>query len=174
MIGEVRDLDTAEIAIQAALTGHLVLSTLHTNDAAGAITRLIDMGIPPFLIASSLGMVLAQRLVRLLCSKCREPFTPAQAVQEDLGLSYDPKRNFYRPKGCPACDDSGYSGRIAIYEALVVNRRIEELIMKRAASPVIYREALDGGMVNLRQAGIAKVINGATSLDEVMRVTMEN
>ena len=173
MIGEIRDLETAEIAIQAALTGHLVLSTLHTNDAASTITRLVDMGIPPFLIASSLGMVVAQRLVRLLCRQCREPFKPSRAVQEDLGLDHDPERVFYRPTGCSACDNTGYSGRIAIYETLEVSRRIEELIMERAASPVIQRAALEEGMINLRRAGIEKVLAGVTSLDEVMRVTME-
>ncbi len=174
MIGEIRDLETAEIAIQAALTGHLVLSTLHTNDAASTITRLVDMGIPPFLIASSLGMVVAQRLVRRLCPHCREPFNPTKAVQEDLGLEFDPQRTFFRPKGCAACDDSGYSGRIAIYETLVMTRRIEEMIMERASSPVIYREALSEGMINLRKAGIEKILAGITSLDEVMRVTMES
>ncbi|HSR36920.1 MAG TPA: GspE/PulE family protein, partial [Desulfurivibrionaceae bacterium] len=173
MIGEIRDAETAEIAIQAALTGHLVLSTLHTNDAAGAITRLIDMDIPPFLIASSVGLVLAQRLVRMLCPLCREPFNPPESLQQEMGLAFDPGRTLYRAKGCPKCDNSGFKGRVAIYEALPVSTAIEELIMNKTTSHEIFRQAQAEGMQSLRQAGLAKVLAGVTSLDEVLRVTLD-
>lgn len=173
MIGEIRDAETAEIAIQAALTGHLVLSTLHTNDAAGAITRLIDMDIPPFLIASSVGLVLAQRLVRMLCPLCREPFSPPEPLQQEMGLAFDPARTIYRAQGCPKCDGSGFKGRVAIYETLPVSAAVEELIMNKATSHEIFRQAQAEGMQSLRQAGIAKVLAGVTSLDEVLRVTMD-
>ena len=173
MIGEIRDVETAEIAIQSALTGHLVLSTLHTNDACGSISRLIDMGIPPFLIASALGVVIAQRLVRMLCTSCRESFNPPTKVQAELGLEYDPDRVFYQSKGCPRCDNTGYRGRLAIYEILPLTSSLETLIMERASTNALYRQAQQEGMVSLRQSGIKKVLEGLTSLDEVMRVTMD-
>jgi type IV pilus assembly protein PilB len=173
MIGEIRDAETAEIAIQSALTGHLVLSTLHTNDASGAITRLIDMDIPPFLIASAVGLVLAQRLVRMLCPLCREPFSPPEALQQEMGLAFHPNRTIYRAKGCPKCDGSGFKGRVAIYETLPVSTAVEELIMNKATSHEIFRQAQAEGMQSLRQAGIAKVLAGVTSLDEVLRVTLD-
>jgi type II secretory ATPase GspE/PulE/Tfp pilus assembly ATPase PilB-like protein len=173
MIGEIRDVETAEIAIQSALTGHLVLSTLHTNDACGAITRLIDMGIPPFLIASALGMVVAQRLVRVLCTSCKKPFNPPAALQQDMGLEFDPDRTIYRSPGCDKCEGTGFKGRIAIYETLPISKEIEELIMSRASSHDLYRQAISEGMVSLRQAGIEKVLDGLTSLDEVLRVSMD-
>ncbi len=173
MIGEIRDDETAEIAIQSALTGHMVLSTLHTNDASGAITRLIDMGIPPFLIASAIGMVIAQRLVRVLCNNCKEPFPPPPELQKELGLEYDEKRIFYKPTGCDDCEGSGFKGRIALYETLTISQSIEELILKKAASHEIFRQAQEDGLLTLRDAGIAKVVAGVTSLDEALRVTME-
>jgi type IV pilus assembly protein PilB len=173
MIGEIRDSETAEIAIQSALTGHLVLSTLHTNDSCGSITRLMDMGIPPFLIASALGAVIAQRLVRVLCKSCRTPFIPPAQVQEDLGLVYDPNRQFYQSKGCRQCDQTGYRGRVAIYEFLSISHALETLIMERTSAHGLYRQALKEGLVSLRQSGIGKVLEGVTSLDEVMRVTMD-
>lgn len=172
MIGEIRDVETAEIAIQAALTGHLVLSTLHTNDASGAITRLIDMGIPPFLIASSLGMVMAQRLVRLLCSECKEAYEVPENLQQELGLEVVAPRTFYKAVGCSKCDNSGYRGRIALYEMLEVSNTIEKIIMEKGSSHAITRQARQEGMVTLREAGLRKVIAGVTSLDEVMRVSM--
>jgi type IV pilus assembly protein PilB len=172
MIGEIRDAETAEIAIQAALTGHLVLSTLHTNDAAGAITRLIDMGIPPFLIASSLGLVVAQRLVRLLCPQCKKEFSVPQETQKELGLPIQPDLHCFKPVGCGHCDNSGYRGRVAIYEMLPISDAIEALIMEKASSHAIYRQAQKEGLVSLREAGLAKVIAGTTSLDEVLRVSM--
>lgn len=173
MIGEIRDTETAEIAIQSALTGHLVLSTLHTNDAAGAIARLIDMEIPPFLIASAVGLVVAQRLVRRLCLDCREAFVPPEAVQFEMGLNYDGRRTIYRPKGCHRCDGSGFKGRLAIHETLSVSPAVEELIMSRASSHEIFSRAEKEGMISLRRSGIAKVLAGHTSLDEVLRVTMD-
>ncbi|MBU0482358.1 MAG: Flp pilus assembly complex ATPase component TadA [Proteobacteria bacterium] len=173
MIGEIRDVETAEISIQAALTGHLVLSTLHTNDACGAVTRLIDMGIPPFLISSALGAVIAQRLVRVLCKKCREPFNPPQTLQEELGIDYDPELTFYRAKGCARCDHTGFKGRVAIYEVLSLSSALEDLIMERASTHELYRLAVSEGMVTLRRSGILKVISGQTSLEEVLRVAME-
>ncbi|OGR02475.1 MAG: hypothetical protein A2520_03950 [Deltaproteobacteria bacterium RIFOXYD12_FULL_53_23] len=173
MIGEIRDPETAEIAIQSALTGHLVLSTLHTNDAAGAIARLVDMEIPPFLIATAVGMVVAQRLVRRLCPHCREAFTPPAAVQQEMGLAYNTQLIIYRPKGCPRCDDNGFKGRLAVHETLSVSPAIEELIMSRASSHEIFYQAEREGMISLRRAGIAKVLAGHTSLDEVLRVTMD-
>jgi len=173
MIGEIRDTETAEIAIQAALTGHLVLSTLHTNDSAGAVTRLIDMGIQPFLIASSVGLVVAQRLLRLLCPNCKSAFTPPEELQESMGLTYDPARRFYKPVGCDKCDGSGFKGRVAIYETLEISKAIEDLIIKRASSHEIFRQAQSEDLVSLRQASIAKVVSGQTSVDEAFRVTME-
>jgi len=172
MIGEIRDVETAEIAMQAALTGHLVLSTLHTNDAAGAITRLVDMGIAPFLIASSVGLVVAQRLVRLLCPHCKQRFVPPEEVQRDMGLDYDADRNFFRAVGCPQCDGSGYFGRIAIYEILPVSDAIASMIMEKASSRTLFRQAQNEGLVSLREAGLSKVQAGLTSLEELMRVTM--
>ncbi len=172
MIGEIRDVETAEIAIQAALTGHLVMSTLHTNDAAGAISRLVDMGIQPFLIASAVGMVVAQRLVRLLCPHCKEPFLATEQIQKDLGLRYKEGRSFYKPVGCKQCDNVGYRGRTAIYELLPVTEKIETLIMQKASSHAIYRQGLQDGMISLRESGIRKALAGETSLNEVFRVSM--
>jgi len=173
MIGEIRDVETAEITIQSALTGHLVLSTLHTNDAAGAITRLIDMEIPPFLIASALGLVLAQRLVRRLCPHCREPYQPQAELIRELGIEEGASPTFYRPRGCPRCDQSGYRGRVAIYEILPVTPAIERLIMAKSSNHEIFTKAREEGMQSLRRAGIRKVVEGVTSLDEVYRVTLD-
>lgn len=172
MIGEIRDVETAEIAIQAALTGHLVMSTLHTNDSAGAITRLIDMGIPPFLIASSLGLVVAQRLVRLLCPQCKKQFSVAEETQLELGLTFDPDLKFHKAVGCSQCDNSGYRGRLGIYEMLPISDKIEMLIMEKSSSHAIFRGAQQEGLVSLREAGLDKVRLGVTSLDEVLRVSM--
>ncbi len=173
MIGEIRDVETAEIAIQAALTGHLVLSTLHTNDACGSITRLIDMAIPPFLIASSLGLVVAQRLARLLCPDCKTPFTPPANVQEELGLKVKDNRTFQRPTGCVRCDKKGYKGRVAIYETLPISKETETLIMSKASSHEIFRQAVSEGFISLRKAGIKKMLAGHTSLDEILRVSLD-
>jgi len=174
MVGEIRDNETADIAVKAALTGHQVLSTLHTNDAAGAITRLDDMGIEPFLIASSVLMTCAQRLVRRVCMNCREEFLPEPEMFEKLGL--EPKKDavFYRGSGCDRCKGRGYLGRLAIIEALPVSEPIRRLIIKRASAAVIKNQAVTEGMKTLRMAGIDKAIEGVTTLEEVWRVTAED
>src|SRR5213595_2750718 len=174
MVGEIRDNETADIAVKAALTGHQVLSTLHTNDAAGAITRLDDMGIEPFLISSSVIMACAQRLVRRVCLNCREEFLPEPEMFEKLGL--EPKKDamFYRGSGCDRCKGRGYLGRMAIIEALPVSEPIRRLIIKRASAAVIKNQAVTEGMKTLRMAGIDKAIEGVTTLEEVWRVTAED
>lgn len=173
MIGEIRDVETAEIAIQAALTGHLVLSTLHTNDACSAVARLIDMDIPPFLIASSLCLVLAQRLVRLLCPKCKKPFSPPAALQKGLNLEFAADLVFYQAVGCHQCEQTGYKGRVALYELLPASNEIKSLIMNKSSSHELNSQAIAAGMVPLRQSGIQKLLAGITSVDEVLRVTLE-
>lgn len=173
MVGEVRDIETAEIAIQAALTGHLVFSTLHTNDAAGALTRLIDMGIEPFLISSSIIGVLAQRLVRVICPKCKEKLIPTEAMLEDLQLKRADDIAFYRGKGCPHCRDTGYIGRTGIFELLVINDDIKKLIIAKAPVDEIKKEAIASGMKTLRDDGIEKALAGVTSVEEALRVTHE-
>lgn len=173
MIGEIRDLETAEIAIQASLTGHLVLSTLHTNDSAGALTRLIDMGIEPFLVSSSLLGVLAQRLVRVICPHCKVSYTPASAELEELG--FDPSQIkdpvFYHGQGCSECFETGYHGRTGIYELLLTTEKITKLIMQNADSNIIKKAALQHGMITLRKDGADKVLRGITTIEEVLRVT---
>src|SRR3989440_5904774 len=174
MVGEIRDNETADIAVKAALTGHQVLSTLHTNDAAGAITRLDDMGIEPFLIASSVLMTCAQRLVRRVCMNCREEFLPEPEMFEKLGLEPKKDATFYRGSGCDRCKGRGYLGRIAIIEALPVSEPVRRLIIKRASSAVIKNQAVTEGMKTLRMAGVDKAIEGVTTLEEVWRVTAED
>jgi type IV pilus assembly protein PilB len=169
MVGEIRDNETADIAVKAALTGHQVLSTLHTNDAAGAITRLDDMGIEPFLISSSILMTCAQRLVRRICSNCREEFQPEPEVFASLGIE-QAENVFYRGSGCDRCKGRGYLGRLAIIEALPVSEAIRRLIMKRASAAVIKNQAVTEGMKTLRMVGIDKALEGQTTLEEVLRV----
>jgi len=177
MVGEIRDRETAEIAIQASLTGHLVFSTLHTNDAAGAVTRLLDMGTEAFLVSSSVLAIIAQRLVRVICQKCREPYRPDPPLVKELGL--DQTSNlpfegvFYRGKGCAACFQTGYRGRSGIYELLVIDDDIRTLIMSGADSSVIRRKAIEQGMTTLFRDGIIKIVKGVTTVDEVLRVTQE-
>jgi general secretion pathway protein E len=175
LVGEIRDLETAEIAIHAALTGHLVFSTLHTNDAPGAITRLIDMGIEPFLVVSSVVAIIAQRLVRVICPSCKEPYKPGQAVLEELRLtpSRTSKKTFYRGKGCPECLSTGYHGRTGIYEILLVDDAIRGLVLKTSDSVTIKCEAIQRGMQTLRDDGIRKVLEGTTTIEEVLRVTQQ-
>jgi general secretion pathway protein E len=174
LVGEIRDSETAEIAIQAALTGHLVFSTLHTNDAAGAVTRLIDMKIEPFLISSSVMAILAQRLVRVLCKECREPYeiTPAETAELEI-KTVAAGAAVYRAKGCETCFHTGYLGRTAIYELLLVDDEIRQLIMKNADANTIKAAATKKGMRTLRQDGAGKVLQGITSVDEVVRVTQK-
>lgn len=172
MVGEIRDIETAEIAVNAALTGHLVFSTLHTNDAPGALTRLDDMGVEPFLIASSVAAIVAQRLVRVLCDKCKEKYTPGKELLKELNIPED-KGSFYKSKGCSYCDDIGYKGRIAIFELLIVSEQIRKLILAKASSDEIKAVARREGMITLWEDGLAKVKSGVTSLEEVVKVTRE-
>ena len=176
LVGEIRDRETAEIAVQASLTGHLVFSTIHTNDAPGSFTRLVDMGVEPFLVASSLVAVLAQRLLRRLCPDCKEPHTPTAAELKDLGLTGQSlhTRPIYQAKGCPECLQKGYRGRMGIFELLVVDDDVRALVTAGADSGTIKKKALANGMKSLRDDGIRKVLEGTTSLDEVLRVTQED
>lgn len=173
MIGEIRDNETADIAVKAALTGHQVLSTLHTNDAAGAITRLDDMGIEPFLISSSVILTCAQRLVRRLCQNCREDFKPEPELLEKLAIE-DDGTIFYRGAGCNRCNGRGYAGRAAILEVLPVSEAIRRLVIKRASAAVIKNQAISEGMKTLRMVGIDKAREGVTTLEEILRVTSED
>ncbi len=174
MVGEIRDAETAEIAIHASLTGHLVFSTLHTNDSAGAIARLIDMGIEPFLVSSSVVAIVAQRLVRLLCTVCRESYHPADEERERLGLPVsDQQITLYRAMGCEACMKTGYHGRMGIYEILLLDDELRNLVMTRTDSTTIKQRAIEKGMKVLREDGAQKVLLGLTSTEEVLRVTQE-
>jgi type IV pilus assembly protein PilB len=175
MVGEIRDLDTAGIATKAALTGHLVLSTLHTNDAASSINRLVDMGIEPFLVSSSVLLIIAQRLVRRLCDKCRQPTTMHPEVLRELGILENPDElRLYEPKGCPACNDTGYKGRVGLYEVMEISPTIKEMIVDRASNSEIKVQAEKEGMLTLRQDGIWKFKEGRTSLEEVLRETAKH
>jgi type IV pilus assembly protein PilB len=174
MVGEIRDSETAQIAVQAALTGHLVFSTLHTNDAASALTRLLDMGIEPFLISSSVIGVIAQRLVRVICEKCKEEYVPSEDVLYGLKikdrLNNDSKIKLYRGKGCSFCKNTGYYGRISIYELIVLDEEIKSLIVTKASSNVINNLAIKNGMKTLKDSGMEKVLQGITTIEEVLRV----
>ena len=173
LIGEIRDHETAEIAVQASLTGHLVFSTLHTNDAPGAITRLVDMGIEPYLVASSLEMVIAQRLVRLICPHCKEPFTPPDlhALRQDLGGEL-PER-LYCGKGCRQCQGTGYHGRMGIFEMMPVAERLRAMILERVSAGQLREEAARHGMRGLREDGLRLVRGGKTTLEEILRATKD-
>jgi type IV pilus assembly protein PilB len=170
MVGEIRDSETAEIAIRAALTGHLVFSTLHTNDAASAITRLIDMGVEPFLVGSSLRMILAQRLLRKLCDNCKKIVSPTPDQDEELSISQN--ESFYGPSGCSHCNNTGYSGRTAIYEVLPIMNGMSDLIAKGALLGDLRKAAKSHGSVSLRAAAMIKARRGETSLDEITRETV--
>jgi len=172
MVGEIRDAETATIATEAALTGHLVLSTLHTNDAPGAMTRLVDMGIEPFLIASSVIGVLAQRLVRVVCPKCKEQYTPPRDAIGRLGIEVDgdARVTFYRGRGCDYCRGTGYKGRVGVYELMIVNDRIRDLVLQKASAHVIREAAIEGGMKTLKDDAVAKILLGQTTLEECLRV----
>jgi type IV pilus assembly protein PilB len=173
MVGEMRDLETSQIAIQASLTGHLVLSTLHTNDAPGAVTRLVDMGVEPFLISSTLQAVLAQRLVRTVCKKCRTPFEPTESQLSLLNLSPHDigDKVFYYGRGCNVCNDTGYKGRKGIFELLVCNDPIRNLVNERAPSVVLRQKAVELGMVTLREDGLRGIFDGDTTIEEVVKYT---
>lgn len=173
MIGEIRDRETAEIAIHASLTGHLVFSTLHTNDAASAATRLIDMGIEPFLVASSVVAVLAQRLLRRICPDCKRPYAPSEEELSRLDVAPGANVTLYRGAGCAACSQTGYRGRIGIFELMVLNDDIRRLIGGKADSTAIKHAAITNGMVTLKQEGAERVLQGQTTLEEVMRITQQ-
>ncbi|MEW6116712.1 MAG: type IV-A pilus assembly ATPase PilB [Nitrospirota bacterium] len=176
MVGEIRDFETAEIAVKAALTGHLVLSTLHTNDAPSTITRLINMGIEPLMVSSSVILVVAQRLARKICQSCKEEQKVAENVLTKIGLSPEQAADAkcYIGLGCPECNNTGYKGRIALYEIMPVKDELKELILQGASSAEIKKEAIRLGMSTLRQSGIKKMLEGVTSFDEVLRVTFED
>ncbi|HHW13837.1 MAG TPA: type II secretion system ATPase GspE [Firmicutes bacterium] len=174
LVGEIRDPETARMAVQAALTGHLVFATLHTNDAAGAVTRLLDMGVEPYLVASTVRGLLAQRLVRVLCAECKTAYAPTPEERDALvAEGAGPVGRLYRPGGCPACDGTGYRGRTALYELMEVTPEISQLILTRPASRDVLALALRQGLVTLRQDGLRKAAAGVTSLAEVWRVTGE-
>jgi type IV pilus assembly protein PilB len=173
MVGETRDLETAQIAIQASLTGHLVFTTLHTNDSSGAVARLIDMGVEPFLISSSLEGVLGQRLVRRICTGCKTPYEPSEAILRQIGLSIHDlgDKNFYYGSGCDQCNKTGYKGRKGIYELLDITEPIRELIAQRAPSVVIRQKAIELGMTTLRADGLRSIFEGETTIEEVLKYT---
>jgi type IV pilus assembly protein PilB len=173
MVGEVRDLETAQISIQASLTGHLVLSTLHTNDAPGAVTRLVDMGVEPFLISSTLMAVLAQRLVRTNCKDCRTPFEPTESQLELLNLSPHDlgDKAFHYGRGCSVCNDTGYKGRKGIFELLVISEAVRTLINERAPTVVVRQKAVELGMVTLREDGLRSIFEGDTTIEEIVKYT---
>jgi type IV pilus assembly protein PilB len=175
LIGEIRDHETAQIAIEAALTGHLVLSTLHTNDASSAVTRLVEMGIEPFLVGSAIDCVLAQRLARRLCVRCREAYVPTheQLAQARFPWSPDePPPTIYRPVGCPSCAKTGYHGRLALHEVMVVSEDIERMAVERTSAAAIHEVACQQGMTSLRNDGLSKVLAGVTAIEEILRVVV--
>ena len=186
MVGEIRDSETAELAIHAALTGHLVFSTLHTNDAVGSIPRLIDMGVEPFLLSSSLRVVAAQRLVRKICENCREAVEMPESVSSNIkqelvgipeeelkkyGVDLSKKFKFYRGKGCEECSNFGFKGRIAVYEVIEVSEIIQGMMIKKGNEAEIENQAKKEGMITMRQDGILKVLKGITTISEIERVT---
>jgi len=173
MVGETRDLETAQIAIQASLTGHLVFTTLHTNDAPGAITRLIDMGVEPFLISSTLEAILGQRLLRSICLNCRTSYEPNTNTLDQLGLGRRDlgDKKFYHGKGCDACNQTGYKGRKGIYELMRISDPLRELINERAPTVTLKQKAIELGMITLRQDGLRSVFDGNTTVEEVLKYT---
>jgi type IV pilus assembly protein PilB len=173
LVGEMRDTETAEMGIQASLTGHLVFSTLHTNDAPSSITRMVDMGVPPYLVASSVIAIMAQRLVRVVCTKCKQPFTPSDAVLETAGITPEQAAtaSFAKGRGCGNCNKTGYRGRIGVYELMLMTAKVREMAFQGAATQDIRKVAISQGMKTLYRDAIAKVMKGVTTIDEVFRVT---
>ncbi len=172
MVGEIRDIETADIAIHSALTGHLVFSTLHTNDAPGAVTRLLDMGIEGFLVSSSIIGVLAQRLVRLICPSCKAPFIPPQEIADKIALP-EPHITTYHGKGCEECRYTGYKGRTGIFELMLMTEEVRQLVLEKASADIIRQKAISQGMQFLRDNGLQKIKDGFTTIEEVLRVTQE-
>ncbi|MDI6735218.1 MAG: ATPase, T2SS/T4P/T4SS family [bacterium] len=175
MVGEIRDREAAEVAINAALTGHLVFSTLHTNDAAGSVTRLLNMGIEPFLISSTVLLVIAQRLVRKICPDCRESYEASTQTLRSVGIKIEGQKEFplYRGRGCDKCNNIGYKGRIGVYEAMIMNDEIRQLILMREPSQTIKESAEKMGMISLKEAALKKVIRGTITLEEMLRLSFE-
>ncbi|MES0349836.1 MAG: type II secretion system ATPase GspE [Desulfobacteria bacterium] len=175
LVGEIRDLETAEVGIQSALTGHLVFSTLHTNDSASAVTRLIDMGIEPFLVSSSVMAILAQRLVRVVCDECKETYVADEESLDSIGITPEMAagRNIHRGLGCSSCLNTGYRGRTGIFELMILDDSIKNLILRTSDANAIKRQAIDQGMLSLRQDGAQKVLDGITTIEEVFRVTQQ-
>jgi type IV pilus assembly protein PilB len=176
LVGEIRDFETTEIAIKAALTGHLVLSTVHTNDAPSTISRLLNMGIEPFLVATSVHLICAQRLIRKICGECKmEVKTPLQTL---VNIGFTPEEaksiQIYRGEGCKVCNGTGFKGRIGLYEVMDVSEEIQELILVGASAREVKRKAVEEGMLTLRQSGLQKIKSGVTTLDEVLRETVLN
>jgi type IV pilus assembly protein PilB len=174
LVGEIRDYETAEIAVQASLTGHMVFSTLHTNDAPSTVTRLKDMGVPTFLITATVEAILAQRLVRRVCSKCREEYVPSKEILDDLELSAEQLRGkkFYRGSGCENCNNTGYKGRVGLFELMIMNNELREMIMSNASTDELRNAAQKGGMLTLRDAGMKVAFEGITTPEEVVRETI--
>ncbi|HPP67225.1 MAG TPA: ATPase, T2SS/T4P/T4SS family, partial [bacterium] len=170
LVGEIRDFETADIALRAALTGHLVFSTLHTNDAPSAITRLIDLGVPPFLVSSSVQGVMAQRLVRVLCKYCKEPIEPDEETKKILDIKDGENPTIYQPKGCSECNFTGFSGRIAIFEIFVMTDELRDLTMQRTTAEVLRKQARKAGMSSMKADGFRKVKLGMTTIQEVIDV----
>jgi type IV pilus assembly protein PilB len=172
LVGEMRDYETASMGIQASLTGHLVFSTLHTNDAPSAITRMIDMGVPSYLVASSVIAILAQRLVRVVCAKCKQPFSPLKEALVEAGITEEQaaNANFVKGKGCGHCQKNGYRGRLGIFELMAMSAKVRELAFKGSPTQFIRKQALEEGMKTLYLDGIQKVLDGVTTLEEVFRV----
>jgi type IV pilus assembly protein PilB len=174
LVGEIRDFETAEIAIKAALTGHLVLSTLHTNDAPSTISRLMNMGIEPFLVATSVNLIQAQRLIRRICKDCKKEHpTPVEALV-DIGFTPEEaqKLKTFKGKGCPSCNDTGYKGRIGLYEVMEITDEIRELILIGASALELRKKSIEDGMITLRESGLYKIRNGVTTIEEVLRETV--
>jgi type IV pilus assembly protein PilB len=174
LVGEIRDLETAEIAAQASLTGHLVFTTLHTNDAPSSIARLLDLGVEPFLVTATLEGIIAERLVRKICEKCKTPFEPSEGQLVELGLSPDDvkgKKLFYG-QGCDKCNNTGYRGRTGVFEIMLFNDEMRDLIMNQASTSVLRAAAQKAGMKRLRDNGLAAIYDGITTIDEVVRETI--
>jgi type IV pilus assembly protein PilB len=174
LVGEIRDTETAEIAVQASLTGHMVFSTLHTNDSPSTVTRLRDMGVPPFLITATVEAILAQRLVRRICTGCKEEIIPGPDVLADLELTSEEVtgKKFYRGKGCEKCNRTGYKGRLGLYELLIMTDSLREMIMRNASTEDLRNEARKHGMITLRDSGMEGIFAGLTTADEVIRETI--
>jgi type IV pilus assembly protein PilB len=174
MVGEVRDLETADIAAQASLTGHLVFTTLHTNDAPSSIARLLDLGVEPFLLTATIEGVVAQRLIRKICERCKTPYEPTESQLSELGLTLDDVKGkkFFYGTGCDKCNNTGYRGRLGLYEIMLFNDEIRELVMANASTNVLRSASVKNGMTLLRQNGLAAIYDGVTTIEEVVKETI--